>query len=110
MIRFDNGTVLPYTICCPAQGAGYIAQEVGMFPFVLSILALLVMAGGIGGIYFLAVKQQASIGLTTVRFLLVVLFFPAVIVLGLYNLIGRETIGPLIGVVVGFALATFTQD
>jgi hypothetical protein len=71
----------------------------------IAVIAALIMAGGLGGIYYLIIKQNAVIGAKTVQFLSIVFLFPLMLALGVMNVIGRETIGPLIGVVIGYVLA-----
>jgi hypothetical protein len=71
----------------------------------IAVIAALIMAGGLGGVYYLIIKQNAVIGAKTVQFLSIVFVFPLMLALGVMNVIGRETIGPLIGVVIGYVLA-----
>jgi hypothetical protein len=76
-----------------------------MFPMVISLIAVLIMAGGLGGIYYLIIKQNASIGTKSIQFLAIVFVLPLLIVLGIHNVLGRETIGTLLGVIVGYVLS-----
>jgi hypothetical protein len=78
--------------------------------FWISLVAALIMAGGLAGIYYLAVKQNASIGRTAIQFLAVVFVLPVLLILGLAGVLRAETIGPLIGVMVGFVLTAFSGD
>jgi hypothetical protein len=71
----------------------------------VALIAVLIMAGGLAGIYYLIIKQNAVIGTKTIQFVTVTFFFPLLIVLGIYNIIGRETIGTLLGVIVGYVLS-----
>jgi hypothetical protein len=71
----------------------------------IAVIAVLIMAGGLGGIYYLIIKQNAVIGAKTIQFISIVFVLPLMLALGVTNVIGRETIGPLIGVVIGYALA-----
>lgn len=75
-----------------------------MYQLWIAVIAVLIMAGGLGGIYYLIIKQNAVIGTKTIQFVAVIFFFPLLIVLGIYNILGRETIGPLLGVIVGYVL------
>jgi hypothetical protein len=77
----------------------------GQFQIWVAILGVLVMAGGLGGIYYLIVKQNAVIGAQTLQLVSVVFILPLMIVLGSMNVLRSETIGPIIGVIVGFVLA-----
>jgi hypothetical protein len=76
-----------------------------MYQIWIAVIAALIMAGGLGGIYYLIIKQNAVIGAKTVQFISVVFVLPLMLALGVMNVIGRETIGPLIGVIIGYVLA-----
>jgi len=76
-----------------------------MYQTWIAVIAVLIMAGGLGGIYFLIIKQNAVIGTKTIQFVAVIFFFPLLIVLGINNILGRETIGTLLGVLVGYVLS-----
>jgi len=79
--------------------------EVKMYQIWIAVIAALIMAGGLGGIYYLIIKQNAVIGAKTVQFIAVVFVLPLMLALGVTNVIGRETIGPIIGVIIGYVLA-----
>ena len=76
-----------------------------MYQLWIAVIAVLIMAGGLGGIYYLIIKQNAVIGAKTIQFVAVIFFFPLLIVLGINNILGRETIGTLLGVLVGYVLS-----
>ncbi len=76
----------------------------------IGILGMLIMAGGLGGIYYLIIKQNAVIGPKTIQFTAIVFIMPLMIVLGIWNVLGRETIGTLLGVVVGYVMSTIGKD
>jgi hypothetical protein len=76
-----------------------------MYQIWIAVIAVLIMAGGLGGIYYLIIKQNAVIGAKTLQFISIVFVLPLMLALGVTNVIGRETIGPLIGVVIGYVLA-----
>jgi hypothetical protein len=71
----------------------------------IAVIAALIMAGGLAGIFYLIIKQNAVIGAKTVQFISIVFVLPLILALGVLNVIGRETIGPIIGVVLGYVLA-----
>ena len=76
----------------------------------IGFIAALTMAGGLAGIFYLTIKQNAVIGTKTIQ-LVAVIFVPLVlIVLGVLNVLGRETIGTLLGVVVGYVLSGFGKE
>ncbi len=76
-----------------------------MFSMVISLIAVLIMAGGLAAIYYLITKQNATIGTKAIQFLAIVFVLPLLIVLGIHNVLGRETIGTLLGVIVGYVLS-----
>jgi len=76
-----------------------------MYQIWIAVIAVLIMAGGLGGIFYLIIKQNAVIGAKTIQFISIVFVLPLMLALGVTNVIGRETIGPLIGVIVGYVLA-----
>jgi len=74
------------------------------------LLAVLIMAGGLGGLYYLIVKQNAVIGNKAIQFLAIVFVLPLLLALGTFNVLGRETIGTLIGVIVGYVLSNMGKE
>jgi drug/metabolite transporter (DMT)-like permease len=76
----------------------------------IGLIAVLIMAGGLWGIFYLAIKQNAVIGIKTIQFLAIVFVLPLLLVLGITNVLGRETIGTLLGVIVGFVLSWFGRE
>ena len=71
----------------------------------IALLAVLTMAGGVGGLYYLIIKQNAVIGVKAIQFISIVLVLLLFVALGVTNVIGRETLGPLVGVIIGYALS-----
>lgn len=69
------------------------------------VLAVLIMAGGLGGVFYLILKQNAVLGIKTIQFTAVIFVLPLLLTLGLMNVLGKETIGTLLGVVIGYALS-----
>lgn len=76
-----------------------------MYQIWIAVIAAFIMAGGLGGIFYLIMKQNAVIGGKTLQLISIVLVLPLMLALGVTNIIGRETIGPLIGVIVGYVLS-----
>ncbi len=54
-----------------------------MYQTWIAVIAVLIMAGGLGGIYYLIIKQNAVIGAKTIQFVAVIFSFPLMIVLGI---------------------------
>lgn len=71
----------------------------------VALIAALIMAGGLGGLFYLIIRQQAALDAKSIRFLAILFVLPLLIILGLFNVLGRETIGTVIGVVVGYVLS-----
>ncbi len=71
----------------------------------IAIIAVLIMAGGLGGIYYLIIKQNAVLGAKTLQLVSIVLVLPLMLALGVMNILHSETIGPLIGVIIGYVLS-----
>jgi hypothetical protein len=81
-----------------------------MYQIWIAIIGTLIMAGGLGGIYYLLIKQNATLGVKTIQFLAIVFILPLMLVLGVMNVLGRETIGTILGVVVGYVLSGFGKE
>lgn len=73
--------------------------------FWIGFIAVLIMAGGLGGIYYLVIKQNATIGVKSTQFLAIVFVLPLLLILGIFNVLREETIGPLVGVIIGYVLS-----
>ncbi len=78
--------------------------------FWIGFIAVLIMAGGIGIVYHQVVKQNAVIGIQAVRFLGVVFILPLLLILGLFGILHAETIGTIIGVIVGYILTLMGKE
>ncbi len=76
----------------------------------IGIIGTLIMAGGLGGLFYLIIKQNAVIGTKVIQFLAIAFVLPLVLVLGVMNVLGRETIGTIIGTVVGYVLSGFSKE
>ncbi len=78
--------------------------------FWIGLIAVLIMAGGVWTVYYQAVKQNAIIGLHAVRFLGIVFILPILLILGLFGVLHAETIGTIIGVIVGYILTLMGKE
>ena len=76
----------------------------------LPLISVLIMAGGLGGVLYLVIKQHAPINNKMIQFLAVTFILPCLITMGLMNTLGRETIGPLLGVVIGYVLSGINKE
>ncbi len=78
--------------------------------FWIGLIAVLIMAGGLYAVYTLAVKRNAPIGIKAILLLTVVFGLCLLLILGTTGALRAETIGPLIGVIVGFILSQFSKE
>lgn len=76
----------------------------------IGIIAALAMVGGLAGIYYLIIKQKATLGNKTIQFAAIVLVLPLVLILGLFSILRQETIGVIIGVIIGYVLSNFGKE
>lgn len=76
----------------------------------IALIAVLIMAGGLGGVLYLVIKQQAGINNKIIQFLAITFVLPLLVALGVVNTLGRETIGTLLGVIVGYVLSGFGKE
>jgi hypothetical protein len=77
---------------------------------VIAIIASLIIAGGLYGIFYLVVRQNATIGIRAIHFLAIVFVLPLLIILGIYDKIDRGTIGTVLGVIIGYVLSGFGKE
>jgi len=77
---------------------------------VIAIIASLIIAGGLYGIFYLVVRQNATIGIRAIHFLEIVFVLPLLIILGIYDKIDRGTIGTVLGVIIGYVLSGFGKE
>lgn len=75
-----------------------------MYQFWISLIAVGVMGYGLWAIFNLIHKQNAIVGIKTIQLLSIIFILPLLLILGLNNVLGRETIGPLLGVIIGYVL------
>jgi len=76
----------------------------------IGVIGALIMAGALGGVFYLVIRQNAVIGTKIIQFLAVTFVLLLMLVLGVMNIIGRESIGVVVGTVIGFALASPWKD
>lgn len=81
-----------------------------MWQIWIGVMGVLIMAGGLAGLFYLIIKQNAAIGPRTIQFLAIVFVLPLLLVLGVSNVLRSETIGTIIGTVVGFVLSGFSKE
>jgi hypothetical protein len=81
-----------------------------MYQIWIAVIGAVIMAGGLGGVLYLVIKQQVAINAKLIQFLTIAFVLPLMLVLGIMNTLGRETIGTLLGVIVGYVLSGFGKE
>lgn len=81
-----------------------------MYQIWIAVIGAVIMAVGLCGVLYLIIKQQAVINIRLIQFLTIAFVLPLMLVLGIMNTLGRETIGTLLGVVVGYVLSGFAKE
>ena len=76
----------------------------------LDAAAVIVMAIGIIGIFINRWCLERSIGVRIIQFLSVTLVVPVVFILALEGILASETVGTLLGAVVGYTLSGIGKD
>lgn len=73
--------------------------------FTVEIMAVLIMLGGVGGIFYGVFKGTIALSVRTLQFLAVTFVVPAVLILSLERSLGNESTAALYGTIVGYILA-----
>jgi hypothetical protein len=73
--------------------------------FAVEIIAVLIMFGASGGIYYGVIKGIITLNLRTIQFLAISFLVPAVLVLAMERAIGSESTSALIGIIIGYTLS-----
>lgn len=77
---------------------------------VVELVVAALMVVGIVGLLLNRVKFNKGIGVRSIQFACVTLIIPAIIILGLENVLRSETIGTLFGAIVGYVLSGIAID
>jgi len=77
---------------------------------VLELSAVIVMVGGLIGIFVERCRTKRGIGVRVIQFLSVVLVIPVIFILALEKVLSSETVGTLLGAVVGYVLSGIGKD
>lgn len=73
--------------------------------YTIEILAVLIMMGGVGGIFYGVFKGTITLSFRTIQFLAIAFTLPLILILALERGMGSEAAAALIGVIVGYALS-----
>ncbi len=76
----------------------------------IGVIAALIMAGGLLGVFYLIVKQHMPMNTKMIQLLAIVFVLPLVLILGIYNFLGKDIVGTIIGVIIGFVFSNFSKD
>jgi len=76
----------------------------------IPLISVLIMLGGLGGVLYLVIKKHTTINNKIIQFLAVTFILPLLITMGVLNTLGRETIGPLLGVIIGYVLSGIAKE
>ncbi len=77
---------------------------------IVELIAAGIMAGGIGGIIYARTRQKKSFGKRVIQMSAVVLLIPVILIMGLEQVLKGETIGTLIGGLIGYLLSGINED
>jgi len=73
--------------------------------YIVEIVAVLIMLGGVGGIFYGVFKGTITLSVRTLQFLSIAIVVPAVLILSLERSLGNESTSALLGAIMGFVLA-----
>ncbi len=77
---------------------------------VIEVLVALLMVGGTGWIFYGIYKGTLAFSGRTLQFLALTLALPGIMLLSMEARMGGEAVSGIIGVVIGFALASMTKQ
>ena len=78
--------------------------------YFVEVLAVLIMVGGVGGIFYGVFKGTITLSYRTIQFLAIAFVVPAILILSLERSIGNEATSALIGMIVGYALSGINRS
>ncbi len=73
-------------------------------------VALLIMVLGVIGIFLERALTKRGIGVRIIQFATVVLVFPIILILALEGILESQTVGALVGTVIGYVLSGIGKD
>jgi hypothetical protein len=71
----------------------------------VEIIAVLIMFGVVGGVFYGALKGTLALSFRTIQFLAISFLVPAVLILAMERAIGSEASSAFIGIIIGYALS-----
>ena len=73
--------------------------------YIVEVVAVLIMLGGVGGIFYGVFKGTITLSVRTLQFLAISIVVPAILILSLEQSLGKESTSALLGAIVGYVLA-----
>jgi hypothetical protein len=77
---------------------------------IVEIIAIIIMGGGLLGIFIERNKTGKGIGVRVIQFLAIIFLIPTILILALEKVIDNSTIAALIGAIVGYILSGIGSD
>jgi hypothetical protein len=77
---------------------------------VVEIVAVLIMVGGVGGIFYGVFKGTITLSFRTIQFLAIAFIIPAILILSMERTLGNEATSALFGTIVGYVLSGLTRS
>jgi len=71
----------------------------------VEIIAVLIMSGVVGGIFYGTLKGKLTLNIRTIQFLAVSFLVPAIVILSMERAIGSDATSALMGIIVGYVLS-----
>jgi len=73
--------------------------------FAVEIIAVLIMFGAVGGIFYGALKGILALNFRTIQFVAIAFLVPAILIMSLERTIGSEASSAFIGIIIGYVLS-----
>ncbi len=80
------------------------------YNFIISLVAVVSMLVGVGGIVMNRIKTGKGIGLRVIQFSVVIMTVPTILILGIEGKLEPATLGTLIGALIGYVLSSMGKD
>jgi len=77
--------------------------------YVVEIVAVLIMLGGVGGIFYGVFKGTIALSSRTIQFLAIAFALPMILILSLEGRVGSDATSAVIGMVVGYTLSELSK-
>ena len=77
---------------------------------IVEIIAIIIMGGGLLGVFIERNKIGKGIGVRVIQFLAIIFVIPTILILALEKVIDNSTIAALIGAIVGYILSGIGSD